>query len=303
MVFFIYYNLLNKFIYYQEVVLNKSYNTVKSYRKDIEQFIYYLENNEGINDFNKVEIMSFRSFIAYLNMELEVNKRSINRKLSAIRTFYKYLLENDYITENKTVYINTPKFSKVLPNYLTKSDVDKIRSVINIEKITGLRDRAMIELLYSSGIRSMELLDLTESMINFNERELRVIGKGNKERITFFSDNAKKYLLEYIEKKKIVYRNVDKDIIFVNKNGDKLDSRSLRRLITNYALKADINKEVTPHVFRHCFATELLNNGVDIRYVQELLGHSSIATTQFYTHISKNMLKDVYMKSHPFANK
>ena len=296
-------NILNKFIYYQEVVLNKSYNTVKSYRKDIEQFIYYLENNEGINDFNKVEIMSFRSFIAYLNMELEVNKRSINRKLSAIRTFYKYLLENDYITENKTVYINTPKFSKVLPNYLTKSDVDKIRSVINIEKITGLRDRAMIELLYSSGIRSMELLDLTESMINFNERELRVIGKGNKERITFFSDNAKKYLLEYIEKKKIVYRNVDKDIIFVNKNGDKLDSRSLRRLITNYALKADINKEVTPHVFRHSFATEMLNNGVDIRYVQELLGHSCIATTQFYTHISKNMLKDVYMKSHPFANK
>ena len=296
-------NILNKFIYYQEVVLNKSYNTVKSYRKDIEQFIYYLENNEGINDFNKVEIMSFRSFIAYLNMELEVNKRSINRKLSAIRTFYKYLLENDYVTENKTVYINTPKFSKVLPNYLTKSDVDKIRSVINIEKITGLRDRAMIELLYSSGIRSMELLDLTESMINFNERELRVIGKGNKERITFFSDNAKKYLLEYIEKKKIVYKNVDKDIIFVNKNGDKLDSRSLRRLITNYALKADINKEVTPHVFRHSFATEMLDNGVDIRYVQELLGHSSIATTQFYTHISKNMLKDVYMKSHPFANK
>ena len=231
------------------------------------------------------------------------NLKLINRKLSAIRTFYKYLLENDYITENKTVYINTPKFSKVLPNYLTKSDVDKIRSVINIEKITGLRDRAMIELLYSSGIRSMELLDLTESMINFNERELRVIGKGNKERITFFSDNAKKYLLEYIEKKKIVYRNVDKDIIFVNKNGDKLDSRSLRRLITNYALKADINKEVTPHVFRHSFATEMLNNGVDIRYVQELLGHSSIATTQFYTHISKNMLKDVYMKSHPFANK
>ena len=132
-------NILNKFIYYQEVVLNKSYNTVKSYRKDIEQFIYYLENNEGINDFNKVEIMSFRSFIAYLNMELEVNKRSINRKLSAIRTFYKYLLENDYVTENKTVYINTPKFSKVLPNYLTKSDVDKIRSVINIEKVKGTK--------------------------------------------------------------------------------------------------------------------------------------------------------------------
>ena len=294
-------SILSKFIYYQEVVLNKSFNTVKSYKKDLEQFVYYLINNEGINDFNEVEVFTFRSFIAYLNLELKVNKRSINRKLSAIRTFFKYLLENGYIEENKTVYISTPKFEKALPNYLTKDDFDKIRENINLEKILGLRDRAIVELLYSSGIRSMELLDLNESMINFSEREIRVIGKGNKERITFFSNTAKKYILEYIERKKKEYKNYTKDILFVNKNGEKLDSRSLRRLITNYGKKSNLNKEVTPHVFRHSFATELLNQGVDIRYVQELLGHSSIATTQFYTHISKSVLKDAYMKSHPFA--
>lgn len=294
-------SILSKFIYYQEVVLNKSFNTVKSYKKDLEQFVDYLINNEGINDFNEVEVFTFRSFIAYLNLELKVNKRSINRKLSAIRTFFKYLLENGYIEENKTVYISTPKFEKALPNYLTKDDFDKIRENINLEKILGLRDRAIVELLYSSGIRSMELLDLNESMINFSEREIRVIGKGNKERITFFSNTAKKYILEYIERKKKEYKNYTKDILFVNKNGEKLDSRSLRRLITNYGKKSNLNKEVTPHVFRHSFATELLNQGVDIRYVQELLGHSSIATTQFYTHISKTVLKDAYMKSHPFA--
>ena len=294
-------SILSKFIYYQEVVLNKSFNTVKSYKKDLEQFVDYLINNEGINDFNEVEVFTFRSFIAYLNLELKVNKRSINRKLSAIRTFFKYLLENGYIEENKTVYISTPKFEKALPNYLTKDDFDKIRENINLEKILGLRDRAIVELLYSSGIRSMELLDLNESMINFSEREIRVIGKGNKERITFFNNTAKKYILEYIERKKKEYKNYTKDILFVNKNGEKLDSRSLRRLITNYGKKSNLNKEVTPHVFRHSFATELLNQGVDIRYVQELLGHSSIATTQFYTHISKTVLKDAYMKSHPFA--
>lgn len=294
-------NLIEKFLYYQEVVLNKSFNTVKSYRKDLEQFREYLEFNEKITDFNDVEIFTFRSFIAYLNIELKIEKRSINRKLSAIRSFFKYLLDNAYIKENKAVYINTPKFEKPLPNYLTKEDIDKIRDVIDMKKITGLRDRAIIELLYSSGIRSMELLDLTEYMIDFNERELRVIGKGNKERITFFSSNAKKYLLEYIERKKIEYKKYNKNELFVNKNGDKLDPRSLRRLISNYAKKANLNKEVTPHIFRHSFATELLNQGVDIRYVQELLGHSTIETTQFYTHLSKTGLKNAYMKSHPFA--
>lgn len=194
--------ILSKFIYYQEVVLNKSFNTVKSYKKDLEQFIEYLRKNENISSFEEVEIFSFRSFIAYLNLELKINKRSINRKLSAIKTFFKYLLDNEIISENKAMYISTPKFEKSLPDYLTKEDVDKIRSVIDISKLNGLRDRLIIEMLYSSGLRSMELLDLTESMINLEERELKVIGKGNKERIAFFSNQAKYFLQKYITEKK-----------------------------------------------------------------------------------------------------
>ena len=302
---------LEKFIYYEEVILGKSYNTIKSYKKDILQFIEYIDKNEGIKDFNEVEIITFRSFIAYLNSDSNENdekssssvgKRSINRKISALRTFFKYLNEQEIIKNNKVGYISMPKFEKGLPTVLNKDDIDKIRDVINTDKITGVRDRLIVELLYSSGIRASELIDMSEHMINMSEREIRVIGKGNKERITFFSQNAEKWLKHYIDLKKRDYKNYDSSVIFVNSRGEKLNSRSLRRLITDYAKKADINKEVTPHVFRHSFATTLLNKGVDIRYLQELLGHSSISTTQIYTHVSKALLREVYMSAHPLVN-
>ena len=302
---------LEKFIYYEEVILGKSYNTIKSYKKDILQFIEYIDKNEGIKDFNEVEIITFRSFIAYLNSDSNENdekssssvgKRSINRKISALRTFFKYLNEQEIIKNNKVGYISMPKFEKGLPTVLNKDDIDKIRAVINTDKITGVRDRLIVELLYSSGIRASELIDMSEHMINMSEREIRVIGKGNKERITFFSQNAEKWLKHYIDLKKRDYKNYDSSVIFVNSRGEKLNSRSLRRLITNYTKKADINKEVTPHVFRHSFATTLLNKGVDIRYLQELLGHSSISTTQIYTHVSKALLREVYMSAHPLVN-
>ena len=302
---------LEKFIYYEEVILGKSYNTIKSYKKDILQFIEYIDKNEGIKDFNEVEIITFRSFIAYLNSDSNENdekssssvgKRSINRKISALRTFFKYLNEQEIVKNNKVGYISMPKFEKGLPTVLNKDDIDKIRAVINTDKITGVRDRLIVELLYSSGIRASELIDMSEHMINMSEREIRVIGKGDKERITFFSQNAEKWLKHYIDLKKRDYKNYDSSVIFVNSRGEKLNSRSLRRLITDYAKKADINKEVTPHVFRHSFATTLLNKGVDIRYLQELLGHSSISTTQIYTHVSKALLREVYMSAHPLVN-
>ena len=302
---------LEKFIYYEEVILGKSYNTITSYKKDILQFIEYIDKNEGIKDFDEVEIITFRSFIEYFNSDINENdekssssvgKRSINRKISALRTFFKYLNEQEIVKNNKVGYISMPKFEKGLPTVLNKDDIDKIRAVINTDKITGVRDRLIVELLYSSGIRASELIDMSEHMINMSEREIRVIGKGNKERITFFSQNAEKWLKHYIDLKKRDYKNYDSSVIFVNSRGEKLNSRSLRRLITDYAKKADINKEVTPHVFRHSFATTLLNKGVDIRYLQELLGHSSISTTQIYTHVSKALLREVYMSAHPLVD-
>ena len=320
---------VDKFLYYEEVILGKSFNTIRSYRRDLLQFMEYLDEYEEIHNFEEIEMMTFRSFIAYLNSpkrleEVEKNdknvksienmensdkkaklkpisKRSINRKISALRTFFKYLQEIKVIETNKAAYINVPKFEKELPNVLNRDDLNSLRHVISTEKITGIRDRLIIELLYSSGLRSMELINLSEFMIDIEEREIRVIGKGDKERITFFSENAKKWLIKYIEEKKRQYENYTREVLVVNSKGKKLTTRSLRRLISAHAHEAGIQKEITPHVFRHSFATELLNNGVDIRYLQELLGHSSIATTQVYTHVSKAFLRDIYMNTHPLA--
>ena len=195
-----------------------------------------------------------------------------------------------------------PKFEKELPTVLTKEDINKLRDVIDISKTTGIRDRLIIEFLYSSGLRSSELVSLSELMINLREREVRVLGKGNKERITFFSENAKIWYKKYLHAKKNEYKNYTPNIVFVNSRGERITTRSLRRLISDYAEKAGINKEVSPHVFRHSFATTLLNNNVDIRYLQELLGHSSISTTQVYTHVSKALLREIYIKAHPLAD-
>ena len=321
---------VDKFLYYEEVILGKSFNTIRSYKRDLLQFMEYLNEYEEIHTFEDIEMMTFRSFIAYLNSPKRlknndeenlkniksvkdmkeankkteakpISKRSINRKISALRTFFKYLQEIKVIDTNKAAYINMPKFEKELPNVLNRDDLNRLREVIKTEKITGIRDRLIIELLYSSGLRSIELINLSEFMINIEEREIRVIGKGDKERVTFFSENARKWLVKYIEEKQKQYENYTREILIVNSKGKKLTTRSLRRLISGHAHEAGIQKEITPHVFRHSFATELLNNGVDIRYLQELLGHSSIATTQVYTHVSKTFLRDIYMSTHPLA--
>ena len=181
---------LDKFLHFQEVILGKSYNTIRSYRRDILQFIEYIVKNEEISDYNNIEIFTVRSFIAYSSSN-DVGKRSINRKISALRTFFAYLKEQNIIETNKLIYVNMPKFEKELPTVLTKEDINKLRDVIDISKTTGIRDRLIIEFLYSSGLRSSELVSLSELMINLREREVRVLGKGNKERITFFSENAK----------------------------------------------------------------------------------------------------------------
>ncbi|ASQ49420.1 integrase [Leptotrichia sp. oral taxon 498] len=302
--------------------MGKSYNTIRSYKRDLLQFAEYLFKYEKIYDFEQIEMMTFRSFIMFLNSperkenksdkkdvlgrkkEIKpVSKRSINRKISALRTFFKYLQEIKVVKTNKVIYINMPKFEKELPDVINRDELQKLRNVIDTSKILGLRDRLIIELLYSSGLRSVELINLSEYMVDIEEREIRVIGKGGKERFTFFSETAKKWLIKYIAEKQKQYKNYTPDAIIVNSKGRKLTTRSLRRLISGHAKNAGIEKEITPHVFRHSFAVELLNKGIDMEYLQELLGHSSLSTTQMYTHVNKNLLRDIYMNTHPLAKK
>ena len=313
---------VDKFLYYEEVLMGKSYNTIRSYKRDLLQFAEYLFEYEKIYDFEQIEMMTFRSFIMFLNSperkknksdkkdvlgrkkEIKpVSKRSINRKISALRTFFKYLQEIKVVKTNKVIYINMPKFEKELPDVINRDELQKLRNVIDTSKILGLRDRLIIELLSSSGLRSVELINLSEYMVDIEEREIRVIGKGGKERFTFFSETAKKWLIKYIAEKQKQYKNYTPDAIIVNSKGRKLTTRSLRRLISGHAKNAGIEKEITPHVFRHSFAVELLNKGIDMEYLQELLGHSSLSTTQMYTHVNKNLLRDIYMNTHPLAKK
>ena len=313
---------VDKFLYYEEVLMGKSYNTIRSYKRDLLQFAEYLFEYEKIYDFEQIEMMTFRSFIMFLNSperkenksdkkdvlgrkkEIKpVSKRSINRKISALRTFFKYLQEIKVVKTNKVIYINMPKFEKELPDVINRDELQKLRNVIDTSKILGLRDRLIIELLYSSGLRSVELINLSEYMVDIEEREIRVIGKGGKERFTFFSETAKKWLIKYIAEKQKQYKNYTPDAIIVNSKGRKLTTRSLRRLISGHAKNAGIEKEITPHVFRHSFAVKLLNKGIDMEYLQELLGHSSLSTTQMYIHVNKNLLRDIYMNTHPLAKK
>ena len=291
--------ILTDFLYKEEIGLGKSQETLKTYRTDILQFIKYISNNEDMNSFSQTNKMTFRSFMAYLNRQ-GLTKRTINRKISNIRTFFKYLSAEKIIEANYSKLVTSPKFEKKLPTVLTKKEVKIFIESIDTKKIIGIRDRTMIELLYSSGMRSSELLSLSEYLINFNEREIRVVGKGEKERIVFFSKTAREWMLKYISEKKKSYSNYTKDFLFVNSNGGELNPRSLRRIITNYSKKINIGKEITVHTFRHSFATYLFNEGVDIKYVQELLGHKSLSTTQIYTRVSKTFLKEVYLKTHPF---
>jgi len=291
--------LIDKFIYYERVGIGRSDHTIKSYTSDLYQFINYIKEYENIEKLDEIDKKSFRSFMAYLSRN-GVSKRSINRKISAIRSFFSYLLRHKYVSKDYSVLISTPKFDKKIPSIISNSELDMIRDVIDVKKFIGVRDRAIIELLYSSGIRATELLEIRENLIDFDERELRIIGKGEKERITFFSNNAKEWMLHYINERNLKY-NIEGQGLFINSRGQTLSDRSLRRIIKGYAKKAGIEKEISPHTFRHSFASYLLNKGIDIRYLQELLGHSSITTTQAYTHVGKKFLKEVYLRTHPFS--
>lgn len=291
---------VNNFIYEEEVVQGKSMMTIKSYVEDLKQFIGYLKEYEEKDDIETVDTMSIRSFLGFLNKK-EISKRSINRKLSTLRSFYKYLTKFSIVAQNYAKVLTSPKFQKDIPTVINQEEVKRIISEIAVDNLSGIRDRAMIELLFSSGLRASELLSLGEQQIDFAEREIRVIGKGNKERITFFSKSSSEWIKKYISEKKRDSSKYKKDILFANDRGGRLSDRSLRRIVEKYAVSAGIEKEVSPHTMRHSFATYLLNKGMDIRLVQELLGHASISTTQIYTHVSKELLRETYLNTHPFA--
>lgn len=274
--------LIKDFIYYEEFGQGKSINTIKSYRRDLGQLFEYIEGLERNLKLEEIDEMMLRGFLIELQRE-KISKRSLNRKLSSIRGFFKYLKAKEVLDKNPTLLLSGPAFHTKQPEVLSLDEIDSLREVIDTSKANGLRDRLIIELLYSSGIRASELLALSENLFDLERRQLKV-SSGKQPRMVFYSERTREYYTRYIEAKKEKYKEkYTSDILFVNGSGTRLSDRSLRRIIDRYVKKAKItDKEVSPHTFRHTFGVYMVQHEMDILYLQELMGHVSIESTRIY---------------------
>lgn len=271
--------------------------TITSYQKDLDNYYSYIKLKK-INylTINKEEI---RNYLKYLD-ELKYSKTTISRILSTLRHFYQYLMTEKVVQVNMFKLIKNPKKDKKLPNFLQGDELQKIFDSIDLETPLGIRNRLIVELLYATGLRVSELTNLKLDNIDLSNKEIRVLGKGSKERIVYFGDYAKKYLLLYLESSRPQLINKNRtNILLLNNNGEPISSRGIELVIDKVVKDASLKHNISPHVLRHTFATDLLNNGADLKSVQELLGHSSLSTTQIYTHITNERLRSVYLKSFP----
>ena len=289
---------IKEFKYYLKVERSLADNSIQSYLRDINKLANYcidIKKNE-----KSVTTKDIRNFISHLVSE-KISPRSQARIISGIKAFYKYLILEDYITDDPTLLIENPKIGLKLPEVLSVEEIELIISSIDLSKKQGQRNKAIIETLYSCGLRVTELINLKISNINFNDEYIKVIGKGNKERLTPIGSNALKYIQIYVTEVRI-HQKISKgneDIVFLNNRGGKLSRVMIFTLIKNILKKIGIKKKVSPHTFRHSFATHLIEGGADLRAVQEMLGHESITTTEIYTHLDKDYLRSNIMQFHP----
>ncbi|HOL22441.1 MAG TPA: tyrosine recombinase XerC [bacterium] len=288
--------ILVKFLEYLEHQKNCSFHTIRAYETDILQFIQFLKKNKK-SSLKEVKYRDFLDFISYLKTEARYTEKSISRKVASIKAFFKFLYSRRFIKNNPALLLYTPKVPEKLPEFLSEKEVIKIIEAPEGTSWQIKRDRAILELLYATGIRVGELVSLTVKDINFIDETVKVMGKGKKERIVPVGGPAMKSLIAYIEAR----HNSRSEKVFLNKYGKPLTERSVERLVEKYSKKAGIAKKVTPHTFRHSFATHMLERGADLRTVQELLGHERITTTQIYTHLTLEKLREFYNKAHPRA--
>jgi integrase/recombinase XerD len=285
---------LYDFISYITVEKRLSKNTILAYKTDILKFINFIKIKKII--INNVEYCDIIDFLIYIK-SFGLSSNSIYRLILSLKQFYKFLNSEEIIKKNPVFYITSPKVPKKLPSVLTFEEIICLLNSIDAKNETNIRNKAMIELLYATGLRISELVNLKFSDINFKDCFLRIIGKGDKERIIPFCEKAKKFLNIYISKRKNNYN--ENDNIFISRFGKKLSRVEFWRQFKNIAKNAGIVKNITPHTIRHSFATHLLSGGADIRFIQEMLGHSSITTTQIYTHLDKNKIIYQHKKFHP----
>lgn len=279
---------------------NLSDNTIDSYKSDLSAFTTFLKNDFNIDDPEKISYNHVSSFFELL-FELELAGSSAARYLSSLKGFFKYLLHANYITKNPVDKIESPKRKKNIPEVLTIFEMESILSKPDTKEKLGLRDKAVLELMYACGLRVSEVINLKVSNLFFNEEIIRVFGKGSKERLVPIGRSAVIWIIKYLAESRplLVKRTLSENYVFLNNRGTKLSRMGIWKITARYFKEAEIKKEVHPHTFRHSFATHLIEGGADLRAVQEMLGHADISTTQIYTHIDRDYIKQVHKDYHP----
>ena len=294
--------VFNKYINYLEAERNVSPYTVRNYTTDLLHFFQFLKA-KGVDSLKEVDKHILRDYLSYV-MEQGFVKASIARKLSAIRSFYRYLLREEIISTNPVATASSPKLDKRLPSFLTIGEVERLLEAPDSSKPQGQRDRALMELLYASGLRVSELVNLNLEQINLDSGEIRVRGKGDKERMVLMGKPAARALSDYLSQGRLkLLGKKGTSALLLNPDGGRLSERRVQRILGKYANIAGIEKRVHPHMLRHTFATHLLDGGADLRVVQELLGHASLSSTQIYTHVTQSQARKVYLSAHPMARK
>ncbi len=279
-----------------------SIHTQNAYDSDLNIFYAFL-NTLKIKEIQLINYSVIRKYLSYL-YEMQYSNTTINRNISTLRSFFKYLLMNKIIENNPMTLISSAKEMKKLPTYLHINEIEDLLSIPNTNTPLGHRNKLIIELLYSTGIRVSELTNIEIDDINLYEHTIKIVGKGDKERYVLFGNILKNILVEYLEDtRKQLLKNKKTTYLLINKNGDPLGDRGVRLIIDNIVKRSSINKQISPHVIRHTFATHMLNKGADLKVVQELLGHSNLSATQVYTHVSNERIREVYRKNHPRAKR
>jgi len=282
---------IEKYVRYLEIEKGYSAHTILNYRKDLKEFGKFL--GEALID--SVDYLNLRKFLSLLK-EKNLKSRTISRKLSCLRSFFRFLNREGLLKNDPTSALSSPKLEHYLPVFLTEDEVTKLIEAPDTKELSGLRDKAIIETLYSTGMRVSELVGLNLENIDFIGAVIKVRGKGKKERLVPIGDKALRVIRDYIGRRK-----QEQPAVFLNKNGRRITDRGIRLILDKYISLTALRENISPHSLRHSFATHLLNRGADLRSVQELLGHANLSTTQIYTHLTTDKLKSVYDKAHPRA--
>lgn len=293
---------LKEYLYYLKITKNLAKNTITSYERDLDEYLDFIEKNYQIKDPNRIEKKHIDNFLRSLARR-KVSSRTITRKISSIHSFHKYLLSEKIVDRDIVQKVRKPVTAKTLPTVLNIEEIERFIDASNGSgKALDLRNRAMVELAYGSGLRVSELLDLEISDLHLNMNLVNITGKGSKERIVPLGEEAVYALRRYLVEARSGLNPKNKDYLFVNKNGDQMSRVGFYKIIQTIADRAGIQKKMSPHTLRHSFATHLLENGANLRSVQELLGHEDIMTTEIYTHVTRKHIQKEYDLKHPRAS-